>query len=80
VELTLSPDGQRAAERIAGIEEELYQSIDAAGAGHPVGEVIAYLRELVAGQPAGLALERRAGRLAADARLFPSPPATVEPP
>jgi DNA-binding MarR family transcriptional regulator len=60
VELTLSPDGQRAAERIAVIEEELYQSIDAAGAGHRAGEVIAYLRALVEGQPAGLALERRA--------------------
>ena len=60
VELTLSEEGEQAAARIAVIEEALYAAIDAAGAGQPVDAVIGYLRALVAGQPAGLALERRA--------------------
>ena len=60
VELTLTPDGQHRATQIAQIEEQLYDFIDTAGAGHDIRPVLAYLRALVASQPAGLAVQRRA--------------------
>ena len=60
VELTLTADGQQKADLIAGIEEQMYEFIDTAGAGHDTGAVIAYLRALVDDQPAGLAVQRRA--------------------
>lgn len=62
IHLTLTLAGQQAAARIAAIEEQLYEFIDAAGADHPVSTVIAYLRALVQNQPAGLAIEHRASR------------------
>jgi DNA-binding MarR family transcriptional regulator len=60
VELTLTDDGRRVAAEIGRIEQEMYQGIDAAGDGRDTDEVIAFLNRLVAGQPAGVALERRA--------------------
>lgn len=73
VDLTLTPAGQRLAAAIARIEAHMYRLIDAVGAGQPVSEVIAYLRALVRNQPAGLAIERRAGRQAARADPDPAP-------
>nr|WP_246425769.1 MarR family transcriptional regulator [Streptomonospora nanhaiensis] len=59
VTLTLSAEGRRIAEHIAGIEEELYGRIDAAARGRPVEEVAAFLRSFVSGLPSGDALARR---------------------
>ena len=59
VELTLTPDGQRLASRIAGIEEGLYTSIDAACAGVDTDAIIAFLHNFIDALPAGKALGRR---------------------
>jgi len=61
VDLTLTPAGRRIARKVAQVEEQMYQSLDAAGAGRDLGEIVTYLRILVADQPAGIALARRAG-------------------
>lgn len=62
VELTLTSTGRQLARRIAGVEEEIHRDLEAAGAGHDLPAVIAYLRTLVAGQPSGAAVALRAGR------------------
>ncbi|MEU1787730.1 MarR family transcriptional regulator [Streptomyces sparsogenes] len=62
VELTLTEAGGRIAREVAGIEAELHHGIDAAGAGHDLEGVLGFLRSLVAGQSAGDAVARRAGR------------------
>ncbi|RJQ82360.1 MarR family transcriptional regulator [Pseudonocardiaceae bacterium YIM PH 21723] len=60
VELSLTADGRRLADRIAQIEQELYLTIDAATAGHDLTPILAFLREFTADLPAGQALARRA--------------------
>lgn len=59
IELSLTEEGGRLARRVAGIEEDLYRSIDAAAGGHDVQQVTGFLRAFVAGLPAGQALARR---------------------
>ena len=62
VEVALTQAGRRLVEGIVAIEEQLYGAIDEAGRDHDVEVVLRYLRTLVAGQPAGLAVLRRAHR------------------
>lgn len=59
VELTLTPGGRQVADRVAEVEERLYEGLTAAGAGHDLNEVISYLRALTADQPSGRAVLRR---------------------
>lgn len=59
VELTLTATGHDIALQIGGIEEQIYQDLEAAGAGDDIAHVINYLRSLVAGQPSGIALSNR---------------------
>ena len=59
VEIRLTATGKRLAKRVLAIEEKLYRAIDDAGRGHDVAAVLGFLRAFVAGQPAGLAVERR---------------------
>jgi DNA-binding MarR family transcriptional regulator len=59
VELTLTPGGRRLARQIAAVEARLYRDLEAAGVDHDMAAVIAYLRTLVAGRPAGEAVARR---------------------
>ncbi|NUR28987.1 MAG: winged helix DNA-binding protein [Catenulispora sp.] len=62
VELTLTPEGVRVAGRVAGIEDELHRAIESAGSARDIDTVIAYLRTLADGSPAGEAVALRAGR------------------
>jgi DNA-binding MarR family transcriptional regulator len=59
IRLSLSAEGARVAEEIAGIEADLHAAIDAVSAGHDMDEVIGLLWTLVRDLPAGRALERR---------------------
>jgi DNA-binding MarR family transcriptional regulator len=59
IELSLTEEGRHLARKVAGIEEDLYRSIDAAAGGHDVQQVTGFLRAFVAGLPAGQALARR---------------------
>ena len=59
IELSLTDEGRSLARRVAGIEEDLYRSIDAAAGGHDLQEITGFLRDFVAGLPAGQALARR---------------------
>jgi MarR family transcriptional regulator, organic hydroperoxide resistance regulator len=59
VSLTLTPEGSQVAARVAEVEEQLYQDLDAAGEGRDVAEVIGYLKALTADQPAGRAVRLR---------------------
>jgi DNA-binding MarR family transcriptional regulator len=59
VHLTLTPAGERAAHRIAEIEQQTYEATDAAGAGYDVDNAIRYLSGLTTDQPSGLAVQRR---------------------
>ena len=60
VEIRLTATGKRLAKRVLAIEEKLYSAIDDASGGHDVSALLGFLRSFVAGQPAGLAVERRA--------------------
>jgi DNA-binding MarR family transcriptional regulator len=62
VELTLTRDGERVARRVAGIEDELHRMLASAGSARELAAVIAYLRTLADGSPAGAAVALRAGR------------------
>jgi DNA-binding MarR family transcriptional regulator len=62
VELSLTPEGARLAERITEIEARLYQAIDEAGSQVDLDQVTGFLWSFVAGLPAGQALARRTGR------------------
>jgi DNA-binding MarR family transcriptional regulator len=62
VELTLTPTGRKTAGNVAEIEDTLHRTVEAAAAGHDVAAVLGFLRGLVAGQSAGDAVARRAGR------------------
>jgi DNA-binding MarR family transcriptional regulator len=59
VELSLTEEGARLARRVATIEAELYDAIDAALAGRALTEIAGFLWTMVADQPAGDALRRR---------------------
>lgn len=59
IELSLTEEGARLARRVAGIEDELYRSIDAAAGGRELGQVARFLRTFVEDLPAGQALARR---------------------
>ncbi|MEU3186683.1 MarR family transcriptional regulator [Streptomyces sp. NPDC006923] len=59
IELSLTPEGAQLARRIAEIEEDLYQSMDALTRTHDTGQLTDFLRAFVAGLPAGRALVRR---------------------
>jgi DNA-binding MarR family transcriptional regulator len=59
VVLTLTAAGRRVARRIADIEDQLYQELEAAGRGHDAAAVIALLRDIVAGSPSGATVARR---------------------
>ncbi len=61
VELTLTAAGRRIARRIGAVEKELYGTLEAAGSDREIAATIGYLRSLVADQPAGQAVARRAG-------------------
>lgn len=71
VELTLTAEGRQLAGQIAAIEESLYELIETAIAGHDVVSLLSLLRRLVAGQPAGQAVARRA---AIPAQITPGKP------
>jgi hypothetical protein len=58
VELSPTPDGDRVATTIAGIEDTLYRMIDAAG-GHDTDAILGFLHDFVDTLPAGQALARR---------------------
>lgn len=49
VDITLTAAGRRFARQIAGIDDRIYENLDALGEGHDVAAVIAYLRAVVAG-------------------------------
>ena len=59
VALSLTPTGRRVVRRVAAVEDQLHRFLESAGVGHDTSEVIAYLRSLVAGLPAGDAIVRR---------------------
>ena len=59
IELTLTDEGLRLAGHIIAIEDELYRSLDAAGEGYDLGQIIGFLRGFVADLPAGEAVARR---------------------
>ncbi len=63
VRLTLTPQGRDKAERVATIENQLYDLLDHAGEGTDIDAVIEFLQAFTRQSPAGLAL---ANRLAAE--------------
>jgi DNA-binding MarR family transcriptional regulator len=61
VTIMLTPSGRELSRAIAGVENALYETIDAAAAGQPVEALLALARIMLAGTPAGTALAQRAG-------------------
>lgn len=59
VTLRLTPEGRLLTRRIAGVEEQLYRSMDDLVAGQAVPETLATLRAMAAPFPSGQALQRR---------------------
>ncbi|MEV4625955.1 MarR family winged helix-turn-helix transcriptional regulator [Micromonospora sp. NPDC049523] len=59
VELTLTAAGRDVANRVADVEERLYETLEAAGTGLNLDEVITYLHALTTNQPSGQAVQRR---------------------
>ena len=59
VELNLTAQGRNAADAVSSIENALYEGIDAATAHLDLSVTLALLESLVAGQPSGIALEKR---------------------
>ncbi|MEV6969770.1 MarR family transcriptional regulator [Hamadaea sp. NPDC051192] len=59
VELSLTPAGRRLARKVAAIEDELHRMLAAAGSARELATAAAFLRTLVAGQPAGDAVALR---------------------
>jgi DNA-binding MarR family transcriptional regulator len=57
--LTLTPEGERLAAEVAGIEELLYASIDAVSEGLDTDAVLAFLHRLIDTLPSGQALNKR---------------------
>jgi DNA-binding MarR family transcriptional regulator len=61
VTITLTPAGRELSKGIAGVENALYETIDAATAGQPVEALLTLARTMLSGTPAGTALAQRAG-------------------
>lgn len=59
LQLSLTPEGERLAAAVAGIEEELYGFIDAAAEGVETTAVLEFLHRLIDPLPAGKALDKR---------------------
>jgi DNA-binding MarR family transcriptional regulator len=59
VELSLTPAGRRAAQRVADAERRLYEGLAAALTDREVAAIVRGLRKLVEGRPAGNAVARR---------------------
>jgi DNA-binding MarR family transcriptional regulator len=68
VELSLTTDGQAKARQIDQIKKQMQDLMHDAGAGYDMQQVLGYLRALIQGRPAGLAIEARAGQLVARSR------------
>jgi MarR family transcriptional regulator, organic hydroperoxide resistance regulator len=64
VELSLTPQGQAAAERVAEAERRLYEWLSQTLTNADVASMIRALRKLVDGRPAGQAIARRRDRVA----------------
>jgi MarR family transcriptional regulator, organic hydroperoxide resistance regulator len=62
VELSLTPDGRAKARQIDRIKKQMHELMHAAGASYDMQQVLGYLRALIQGRPAGLAIEARAAR------------------
>jgi MarR family transcriptional regulator, organic hydroperoxide resistance regulator len=61
VVLTLTPNGLASATQVQALENAMYQALAEQLTDAPLSLMIAILRKLVAGRPAGEALARRAG-------------------
>ncbi|GAA1986327.1 MarR family winged helix-turn-helix transcriptional regulator [Catenulispora subtropica] len=59
LQLTLTPEGERLATAIAGIEEDLYSFIDGAAQDLDTDAVLAFLHNLIDALPSGEALNKR---------------------
>ena len=59
LQLSLTPEGERLAIAVAGIEEDLYAFIDAAADGLETDALLAFLHNFIDPLPAGEALNRR---------------------
>jgi DNA-binding MarR family transcriptional regulator len=59
LQLSLTPEGERLATKVAAIEEMLYAAIDSAAEGLQTDAVLAFLHNLIDPLPAGEALNKR---------------------
>ena len=59
LQLTLTPEGERLATAVAGIEEDLYSFLDAASSGMDTDAVLGLLHNLIDPLPSGKALNKR---------------------
>jgi MarR family transcriptional regulator, organic hydroperoxide resistance regulator len=59
LQLTLTPEGQRLANAVAAIEEDMYTFIDAVSSGLETDAVLEFLHKLVDNLPSGEALNKR---------------------
>ncbi|MDH6144356.1 DNA-binding MarR family transcriptional regulator [Kitasatospora sp. GP30] len=59
LQLSLTPEGERLATAVAGIEEAMYSSIDTASDGLETDAVLDFLHKLIDTLPAGEALKKR---------------------
>ncbi|MEV0248452.1 MarR family transcriptional regulator [Nocardia sp. NPDC050712] len=59
VELTLTPEGERVATAIAGVEHGLYATLDTVAADHDTDALLGFLHAFVDHLPSGEALARR---------------------
>jgi DNA-binding MarR family transcriptional regulator len=61
LQLSLTPEGERLADVVAGIEEDLYAFLDAAVEGQEIDAVLELLHNLIDSLPSGKALNKRLG-------------------
>ncbi|WP_323377089.1 MarR family winged helix-turn-helix transcriptional regulator [Streptomyces smaragdinus] len=59
--LSLTPEGERLATEVAGVEERLYASLDAAAVGLDADALLAFLHRFIDALPSGEALNKRLG-------------------
>ncbi|MFB8087337.1 MarR family winged helix-turn-helix transcriptional regulator [Streptomyces sp. NPDC055992] len=59
VHLTLTPEGERLATEVAGIEDSLYAALDAAGEGLDTDAMLTFLHNFIDPLPSGAALNKR---------------------
>jgi DNA-binding MarR family transcriptional regulator len=59
LQLSLTPEGERLATAVAGIEEDLYAFLDAASSGLEADAVLEFLHKLIDPLPSGEALNKR---------------------